>query len=72
VRTHPRRRRWLARLPDGMPVVLQSNDYFDEPEHINCVKTLDEFVDQAGLSKVAFSGVLETKKYDRFMLIGNR
>ena len=65
-------RQWLARLPNGMPVVLQSNDYFDEPEHINCVKTLSEFVDQAGLSKVAFRGVLETKKYDRFMLIGNR
>jgi hypothetical protein len=65
-------RRWLDRLPAGTAVVLQSNDYFDEPEHINCVNTLAEFVDQAGLSKIAFSGVLETKKYARFMLIGNR
>jgi hypothetical protein len=64
--------RWMARLPVGTAVVLQSNDYVDEPEHINCVNSLDEFIDQAGLSKVAFSGVLETKKYDRFMLIGNR
>jgi hypothetical protein len=65
-------RQWLDRLPAGTAVVLQSNDYFDEPEHINCVNTLAEFVDQAGLSKIAFSGVLETKKYARFMLIGNR
>jgi hypothetical protein len=65
-------RQWLDLLPVGTAVVLQSNDYFDEPEHINCVNTLAEFVDQAGLSKIAFSGVLETKKYARFMLIGNR
>jgi hypothetical protein len=65
-------RQWLERLPAGMAVALQSNNYFDDPEHINCVKSLEEFVDQAGLSKIAFHGVLETKKYARFMLIGNR
>ena len=64
--------RWLDRLPIGMAVALQSNDYFDEAEHINCVKSLGEFVDQARLSKIAFRGALETKKYARFMLIGNR
>jgi len=64
--------RWLARLPAGTAVVLQSNNYFDEPEHINCVNTIEEFIHQAGLSKIAFSGALETKKYARFMLIGNR
>jgi hypothetical protein len=64
--------RWLDRLPAGTAVVLQSNDYFDEAEHINCVKTLEEFIHQSGLSNVAFSGALETKKYARFMLIGNR
>jgi hypothetical protein len=65
-------RRWLDRLPSGMPVALQSNDYFDEPEHINCVNSLQDFIEQAALSKIAHSGVLETQKYDRFMLIGNR
>jgi hypothetical protein len=64
--------RWLDRLPAGTAVVLQSNDYFAEPEHINCVRTLEKFIDQASLSKIAFSGALETKKYNRFMLIGNR
>jgi hypothetical protein len=65
-------RGWLDRLPPGMAVVLQSNNYFDESEHINCVNTLEEFVEQARLSKVSYRGVLGTKKYDRFMLIGNR
>ena len=34
-------RGWLDRLPAGMPVVLQSNDYFAEPEHTNCVASLE-------------------------------
>jgi hypothetical protein len=65
-------RRWLDRMPTGMAVVLQSNDYFDEPEHVSCVKSLEAFVEQAGLSKIVYRGVLETKKYARFMLIGYR
>lgn len=63
-------RAWLALLPKGTRVLLQSNDYFSEPTHINCVPTLDAFIDQAGLSEVAFSGSLPMKKYTRFMLIG--
>ena len=63
---------WLNRLPAGMAVVLQSNDYFAEPDHINCVNTLDDFIAQAKLSKIVFRGALETKKYARFMLIGHR
>ena len=63
-------RAWLALLPKGTRVLLQSNDYFSEPTHINCVPTLDAFVDQAGLGEVAFSGSLPMKKYTRFMLIG--
>lgn len=68
----PDMHRWLQRLPAGMAVVLQSNNYFDDPEHVNCVNTLEDFVGQVGLSKISFQGVLETKKYARFMLIGHR
>jgi hypothetical protein len=65
-------RGWLDLLPAGMPVVLQSNDYFSDPEHINCVRSLEEFEIQANLSKVAFHGTLGMTKYSRFMLIGYR
>jgi hypothetical protein len=61
---------WLALLPEGTRVLLQSNDYFSEPTHINCVASLDEFRAQAGLRAVAFEGALPMKKYTRFMLIG--
>jgi hypothetical protein len=61
---------WLALLPKGTRVLLQSNDYFSEPTHINCVPSLDAFVAQTRLSAVDFAGSLPTKKYTRFMLIG--
>lgn len=61
---------WLSLLPRGTQVLLQSNDYFSEPTHINCVPTLEAFQDQTALSHVAFSGSLAMKKYTRFMVIG--
>jgi len=63
-------RAWLALLPRGARVMLQSNDYFSEPTHINCVPSLEAFVEQAQLSALDFSGSLKMKKYTRFMLIG--
>lgn len=61
---------WLALLPRGSRVMLQSNDYFSEPTHVNCVETLEAFVAQAKLGSVAYAGSLPMKKYTRFMLIG--
>jgi hypothetical protein len=63
---------WLARLPAGQQVLLQSNDYFAVPEHLSSVPNLDAFVAQANLSRVDFAGALPTKNYTRFMLIGAR
>ena len=61
---------WLALLPSGTHVVLQSNDYFSEPEHCNCVPDLAAFKAQCNLSQTLFAGRLPTKNYTRFMLIG--
>ena len=63
-------RAWLALLPPGTRVLLQSNDYFSEPTHIDCVASLEAFRRQAALSSVEFAGELPMKKYTRFMLIG--
>ncbi len=63
---------WIATLPQGLPLVLQSNDYFREPDHRSCVPSLDAFREQAGLSEVWFQGARPTKNYTRFMLIGRR
>lgn len=61
---------WLALLPRGTNVLLQSNDYFSEPTHINCVASLAAFEAMAALREIRFSGELPTKNYTRFMLIG--
>lgn len=63
-------RGWLDLLPRGTRVLLQSNDYFAEPTHINCVVSEQAFAALARLAEVKFSGTLPQKKYNRFMLIG--
>lgn len=63
---------WLASLPRGLPLLLQSNDYYREPDHRSCVPSLDAFREQAGLSQTLFAGARPTKNYTRFMLIGRR
>jgi hypothetical protein len=63
---------WLALLPPGMPVLLQSNNYATEPSHVNIVRSLDHFADTAALSRIVFAGELELRNYTRYMLIGHR
>ena len=63
-------RAWLDRLPPAQSVVLQSNDYRREPDHIACVDDLEAFKAQARLSAVHWQGELRQRNYTRFMLIG--
>ena len=46
-------RGWLDLLPKGTNVLLQSNDYFSEPTHINCVESVEAFERLAGLAGAA-------------------
>ena len=64
-------RGWLDLLPRGTKVLLQSNDYFAELTHINCVESQDAFEQLAGLADVRFCGTLPQRKYNRFMLVGS-
>lgn len=61
---------WFSRIPKGKLVVLQSNDYFDWHEHVNCVEDLYAFEHQTPLRTVLYSGELGLPKYNRFMRIG--
>jgi len=63
---------WYQRVPGGMTVVLQSNNDFDCPVHVNCVPDLEAFKLQSPLSELLFAGTLRHKHYDRFMLIGRK
>jgi len=61
---------WFAKIPKGKLIILQSNNYFELPEHVNCVKDSLHFAEMAPFSKVLFTGELELEKYTRYMRIG--
>jgi hypothetical protein len=61
---------WIQSLPAGTKLILQGNDMFDVPDHVNCHHNLDEFVDTCGLAKVIWQGELTMPGCTRFMVIG--
>jgi len=63
---------WWHLLPEGQFVVLQSNDYFICPDHVNAVTSIDEMQAQAPMQQVLFQGALPLLKWHRFMLIGRK
>lgn len=55
----------------GNPFVcLQSNNYFDLPEHTNCVENVDELIKKNKLKKIWYKGEKDFGTYKRFMTIG--
>jgi len=63
---------WYSKIPNGKIVVLQTNNYFEIEEHVNCSESLEKFADNTPMETVLFSGELELPKYTRFMRIGFR
>jgi hypothetical protein len=61
---------WVKTLPKKAMIVLQGNDMFDVPDHVNCHKTLEEFVGSCGLNNIIWSGELNLYKCTRYMAIG--
>jgi len=61
---------WIGSQPNDALFVLQSNNYFDLDEHINCVNDTKHFELTSQLNKLVYTGDLELPKYTRFMLIG--
>lgn len=61
---------WVKTLPRKAMIVLQGNDMFDVPDHVNCHKTLEEFIASCGLNNIIWSGELNLYKCTRYMAIG--
>lgn len=61
---------WFNKIPIGKVVVLQSNNYFEIPEHVNCSLNLLEFSSSTPMATVLYEGELDLIKYKRFMKIG--
>jgi hypothetical protein len=61
---------WIKSLPAGTTVVLQGNDMFDVPDHVNCHNNLEEFVASSGLNTILWAGELNLYMCNRYMAIG--
>jgi hypothetical protein len=62
--------KWYSFIPTGKLVILQSNDFYEVEEHVNCVANLDEFKLLAPMSTLIYADKLELEKYSRYMLVG--
>ena len=51
-------------------LVLQSNNYFELDEHINCVNNENELIEKNQIREVYFKGTQSLPMYDRYMVIG--
>jgi hypothetical protein len=63
---------WYNLIPKGTLVALQTNNYYEIDDHINCVTDINEFKKMAPLDNILYEGTLNLEKYNRFMLIGYR
>ena len=61
---------WYNKIPKGKLVVLQSNDYSDVIEHVNCSIDEKSFSEHAPMETILYLGTLDLDKYSRFMKIG--
>lgn len=61
---------WYEKIPTGTLLVLQSNNFFEIAEHVNCSKSIEDFSRITPMAKVLYQGDLHLEKYTRFMKIG--
>jgi hypothetical protein len=61
---------WFHNIPKGKLVALQTNDYFSNEQHINCVNDQNEAMEKYPMSKLLYVGTMNTSIYNRFMVIG--
>lgn len=61
---------WFDRIPKNTLLILQSNNFDEIEEHIDCVDSIDMLKLKYPMTKILFSGILYLEKYNRYMLIG--
>jgi hypothetical protein len=65
-------KKWWNNLEKNTAFIIQSNDAFQYPEHVNCNKDLEEFDRMYSCEKTLFLNEMKTENYIRFMKIGYR
>ena len=62
--------KWYNLIPKGKIVILQTNNYIEIEDHVNCSSSLEEFRLQSPMTNVLYEGELLLDKYTRYMRIG--
>lgn len=62
--------KWYNSIPKGTMVILQSNNFFDLTEHVNCAVDKEDFDKMTPMAETLYLGDLSLEKYTRFMKIG--
>lgn len=60
---------WFMKIPKHALVAIQSNNFFELEEHVNCVNSVEELAEKFPLSEF-YCYSFETEKYTRYMVIG--
>ena len=63
---------WFNKIPEGTILILQSNDFFDIEEHVNCSVDLDDFDKMIPMQDTLYLDELPLPLYSRFMKIGRK
>lgn len=63
---------WFKNIPKHTLIVLQSNNYDEIKEHINCDENIDEMKKKYPLTHIRYEGTLQLINYNRYMLIGRK
>ena len=63
---------WYNAIPTGTVVCLQTNDYFENEQHINCCRDLADAIAKYPMTEIYYSGEIDTQMYKRFMIIGEK
>lgn len=61
---------WYSNIPYGTIVIIQSNNFFEVEEHVNCSEDLEDFSFKVPMEMTLYEGELKLEKYTRFMKIG--
>ena len=61
---------WYNLIPKDKIVILQTNNYGEIEDHINCSSSLEEFRTQTPMTTLLYEGELVLDKYSRYMRIG--
>lgn len=63
-------KQYYKNYPEYPILAIQSNDYYEIEDHINCVENEQEIIKKNKINKVFYAGKNELPLYNRFTVIG--